>query len=115
MVATQYLVASIIIVTDGVGHGGVGSASAIVSNLDFFFPMLPPPRTFNEKPFLARALLAEDSVWNPSRKLTPAGTHPLPLLRVSVNCHLAIFSFFKGVQGPSGKVHPAEGVGLCER
>lgn len=118
MIGAQYLVASMIIVTHGVGDGAVISTSAVVfslSNLDFFFFfILPPPCSFNENPFLARALLAENSIWNPSRKLTLLEPTPFPsseFLLIAIWLFL-VSSSLCWVQ--AGEVHPAEGVGLCE-
>lgn len=81
----------------------------------FWFFILPPPCSFNENPFLARALLAENSVWNSFRKLTPL--EPTPFFS-SEFLLIAIWLFLVSssvcwVQ--AGEVHPAEGVGLCEQ
>lgn len=44
--------------------------------MDFF--ILPFPCSFNENPFLARALLAENSIWNPFKRLTLLEPTPGP-------------------------------------
>lgn len=77
-ISTQSIIASIIIIY-GLGDGAIVSTAAVIlnlSNLDFF--ILPAPCSFNENPLLARALLAENPIWNLSRKLTLLEPTPSP-------------------------------------
>lgn len=80
----------------------------------FWVFILLPPCSFNEIPYLARALLSENSIWNPFRKLTLL--EPTPF-RSSEFLLIAIWLFLVSSSVCSvqaGKVHPAEGAGLRE-
>lgn len=61
------------------------------------------------------SLLAENAIWNPFRKLTPL--EPAPFFS-SEFLLIAIWLFLVSSSlcwVRAGKVHPAAGVGLCER
>lgn len=80
----------------------------------FWVFILLPPCSFNEIPYLARALLPENSIWNPFGKLTLLEPTPFPsseFLLIAIWLFL-VSSSVCWVQ--AGKVHPAEGAGLCE-
>lgn len=100
------------------GNEVVLSVSAIISNLsnlNFFsssFCLLHGVlmKTFS---WPEHCWLAESSIWKPSRKLTLLGPTPSPFLGAPVNCHLAIFSFFKCVLGASRKSPSCCGSGVA--